>query len=875
MTTILIEITGMHCQGCVRSVTGALTALPGVANVQVSLEQESASVDLDAGISGAEMIPGIEQAIRDCGFQLQAISRDETAGVASGQSEANDRTIDPDDKAVPLYSIGQLGQDARIGPSLEESPSNFPTEDRPDSPSRETARSQSPSVAGFAIKLEIEGMHCASCVSQVESALSQVGQVASAHVNLPLKQATVRTAKSASPVNVESLIDAVRRAGYSARVALDSAERVEQIELRDLAERRGWLLRGAASAVALVLLLAAGPLAWIPSYGGWFSFVIASVLQIYAGGPFFIGAFRRLSAGSANMDTLVALGTGVAFAAAVAGHFGIGERMTFAEPAMIFTFLTTGKWLESRARGQASKAIFGLMKLTSDEAKVVRKGVAESVATRDVLCGETILVEPGETAPLDAIVSDGVSHMNESWLTGESTPVPKQVGETIFAGAINLDGALQANVTRELDDTTLAQVVHLVHETQQTKTDVQRLADQVVAWFVPIVLAIAFVTTIGWSVAGDWTSGVRCAVAVLVVACPCALGLATPMAILVGSSRGARRGILVKNAQSLESGGIVDVVLLDKTGTITAGQPEVVAVGVEPGVKDDVLLQIAASVESSSRHPLAAAIARRAKLEGLETRVASELVIHEGLGIEAKLDSDRILIGAARLLAREGIEVPAAQVEQAAVHEESSKTVVWISKQDHLLGWIAIADHIPSESHEAVAELKRRGIEVVMLTGDQEKTAEAVAREVGVSRVKAELKPQDKLDFVDRLRREGRVVAMVGDGVNDGPALVAADVGLAMGAGADIAVDSADIVLVNSGLHGAVETLDLAKSTRSIVRQNLAWAFGYNVVLLPVAAGLFANVGLRLHPAMAAAAMAMSSISVVLNALRVGWRSSH
>ena len=433
---------------------------------------------------------------------------------------------------------------------------------------------------------------------------------------------------------------------------------------------------------------------------------------------------------------------------------------------------------------------------------------------------------------------------------------------------------------RELDDTTLAQVVHLVHETQQTKTDIQRLADQVVAWFVPAVLAIALVTVIGWSAAGDWSSGLRCAIAVLVVACPCALGLATPMAILVGSSRGANRGILVKNAQSLESGGIVDVVLLDKTGTITAGRPEVVAVGAgiegagTEGAEDD-LFRIAASVESLSRHPLAAAVAREAKRRGLQTQVGAELKIHEGLGIEAELGTERILIGAPSLLEQRGITLSETSLLNSGEHERAGRTVVWVSRQEKCLGWIAIADPAPPDSRQAVAQLLERSIEVVMLTGDQESTAKAVAAEVGISSVHAELKPQDKLDIVHRLRKQGHVVAMVGDGVNDGPALVAADVGLAMGAGADIAVDSADIVLVNSGLQGAVDALDLARSTRAIIRQNLAWAFGYNIVLLPIAAGVFATAGLRLHPAMAAAAMAMSSISVVLNALRVGWRPSH
>ncbi len=862
MKTVKIGISGMHCQGCVRAVTDALAATPGVVRVDVSLEREAAAVEIDAGAATEEQLQLLEEVIRQAGFVPHAHSSLSDLSLTTGEPTSTGKAA-----GTELYSIDKPSQDV--------------VESSPNRANSASISLQSPTTSSTSsLKLEIEGMHCASCVGQVEAALSRVEQVASAHVNLPLKLATVRGADSSQPPSVVALIAAVRQAGFTAQVAEDSAERVARIESRDRAERRGWLARAVASAAALSFLLAAGPLQWIPAWAGWPSLVIATALQFYAGGPFFLGAMRRFSAGSANMDTLVALGTSVAFVTAVAGQFGVGERMAFVEPAMIFAFLTTGKWLESRARGQASKAIFGLMRLASDQTRVIRDGDVIVLATRDVVCGETIVVEPGETSPLDAIVANGSSHMNESWLTGESTPVPKQVGDTVFAGAINLDGALQANVIRELDDTTLAQVVHLVHETQQTKTDIQRLADQVVAWFVPAVLAIALVTVIGWSAAGDWSSGLRCAIAVLVVACPCALGLATPMAILVGSSRGANRGILVKNAQSLESGGIVDVVLLDKTGTITAGRPEVVAVGAgiegagTEGAEDD-LFRIAASVESLSRHPLAAAVAREAKRRGLQTQVGAELKIHEGLGIEAELGTERILIGAPSLLEQRGITLSETSLLNSGEHERAGRTVVWVSRQEKCLGWIAIADPAPPDSRQAVAQLLERSIEVVMLTGDQESTAKAVAAEVGISSVHAELKPQDKLDIVHRLRKQGHVVAMVGDGVNDGPALVAADVGLAMGAGADIAVDSADIVLVNSGLQGAVDALDLARSTRAIIRQNLAWAFGYNIVLLPIAAGVFATAGLRLHPAMAAAAMAMSSISVVLNALRVGWRPSH
>lgn len=848
MGKIALQISGMRCAGCVGEVGQAIAAVDGVTDVDVSLDEGRAIVQtLQAEPTPEPMVA----AVREAGFEAtveEAVERDSPASPPPAESShlASAKANEQEQPDAALSSDGERGE---------------------------------------TIRLDIEGMHCASCVSQVESSLAAVDGVAVAHVNLPLNQATVRlkpdSNAAADEAVVDSLLHAVERAGYRASTA-DTVDQLADWAKRETAEQQAWLRRFLVASAGLAYLILAEPLMLAPTMGGYLSLLIAAIVHIVSGAPFYRGALLRLKHGSANMDSLVALGSGAALAAAVAGQFGLIRPMPFLESVMILAFLSLGRWLESRARRSASAAIMSLMEMTEDTTRVVRGSRIVEVATRDVQIDEVMVVEPGESVPLDGRIIDGQSHLDESWLSGEAKPVAKREGDEVFAGAVNQTNALRVRVARGEDDTVLARVVQLVRDTQQTKTHVQRLADTVVAWFTPAVLLIAAVTMLSWWLMGEPYFGLHCTIAVLVVACPCALGLATPTAILVASGRAAKRGLLIRNAEALEVGGLVDAVLLDKTGTITAGEPQVAAIRVAAEVDENELLRLAASVESLSRHPLAKAIRKEAEQRDLPLDEASSLEVHDGEGVEGRLPDCTVWIGNERLL-RRVLQVPSEQAIaavpdelQAAADEQQGRgrTVVWVLREQQLLGWLAIADAASPGAAKAIETLKADKIRVAMATGDRRDTAEAIAREVGLEEIHAELQPADKLQLIERWRKEGRRVAMVGDGVNDSPALAAADLAVAMGAGADIALEAADVVLVERDLSAVVEVLGLARTTRRIIRQNLAWAFAYNVLLIPVAAGVFAVWGLSMQPALAAAAMALSSVSVVLNALRVRVRAS-
>ncbi len=497
-----------------------------------------------------------------------------------------------------------------------------------------------------------------------------------------------------------------------------------------------------------------------------------------------------------------------------------------------------------------------------------RDGRIVAVPPAEVAVGETIVVRPGEKVPLDALVLSGTSSMDESWLTGESIPVEKTAGATILAGTINGQGALHARVDKTAGETALAQVVELVRRAQESKTEVQRLADQVVAWFVPIVLAVALVTLLVWGfVAGAWLTGVAAMIAVLVVACPCALGLATPTAILVASGRGAEQGILIKEAHALELAGRLATVVLDKTGTITAGKPQVTAIRPVAGVTDNELLATAAAVEQLSQHPLAAQIVAAAHERGLTLPEADGMEIVPGAGIAAHGADGELLVGNDRLLADRHIDWQSQQAE-AETFRADGQAPLLVARAGRYLGMIVVADPIAAHSREAVARLKSQGLRVVLLSGDHRAIAERVAREVGIDEVHAEVLPGDKQAVIERMRGTGQVVAMVGDGINDAPALAAADLGIAVGSGSDIAVEAADIVIVGGDLRGVPRTVALARATLRTIKQNLGWAFVYNLILIPLAAGVFVPIfGIRLPGIAAAAAMALSSVSVVSNSL--------
>lgn len=737
------------------------------------------------------------------------------------------------------------------------------------------------------LRFDVEGMHCAACAGRVEKALAAVPGVVSARVNIATHQASVEAARG--QVTEDALAAAVAAAGYSARPIHQADDLAQTLAQREAREAAAWRSR---FLVGLVLLL---PLVWLthrspldPLLLAWVQLLLATPLQFYVGWPYLRGACRQLGRGAANMDTLVALGTGVAYTAGVvqlaamvrAAAFGATDllaahgAMYFADAGMILTFITLGKLLETKARGRVSDAIRGLLDLAPPEATVVDGGEYRRLPVREVAVGQLILVRPGEKVPLDAEVTSGSSTVDQSWLTGESMPVEKTTGQVILAGTINGSGALTARVLKPAGQTALAQVVELVRRAQESKGHVGRLADRVVAWFVPVVLLVALAAAATWAIAaGDHVLAISSAVAVLVVACPCALGLATPTAVLVGTARGAQMGILIKHAEALETAGRLTTVVLDKTGTVTVGRPQVVAVAPAAGVSAEELLRWAAAAERMSEHPLAAAIVAEAQARRLPPEPVSDFQLVPGGGVRAETASGTLLIGNERLMHAAWVDLDP-QREAVRQMRRQGQTPLWVALDGRRLGVIALADPVAPASRYAVQALKSMGLSVQLVSGDNELAVRAVAAEVGVEELCAEVLPHGKQERIAQLRASGHVVAMVGDGINDAPALAAADLGIAIGSGADVAIQAADIVLVGSDLRGVVKAIALSRATLRTIRQNLAWAFFYNILLIPVAAGLLVPfVGFHLPPAAAAAAMAASSVSVVTNSLLLRYRS--
>ena len=721
------------------------------------------------------------------------------------------------------------------------------------------------------VRLDVEGMHCASCAGRVERALGGVPGVTSARVNLVTNQASV--AFDPAQARPEQLVAAVEHSGYAAHVT-PSQQPHDAMADHAAHEAVNWRQR---LWVALILLVPLLLLSWFGPWSGRALLVaqllLVTPIQFYVGWPYYVGTWQRLRHGGANMDTLVALGTGAAYLAGLGAlvwpHAGSGHAsMYFLDGALILTFITLGKYLEVRAKGRASQAIRRLLDLAPPVAFVLRNGQPERVPVEAVAVGETLLVRPGDKVPLDAEVVSGTSSVDQSWLTGESIPVEKQPGDTVLAGTLNGQGSLTARVLQPAGNTTLARVIELVRRAQESKTDVGRLADRVVGWFVPVVLGIALLTLLAWGLlGGDWALGLTATIAVLVIACPCAMGLATPTAVLVGSGRGAEQGILIKEAHALEVAGQLTTIVLDKTGTVTLGRPQVTDIVPAEGISEEQLLASAAAAERLSQHPLATAVVQEAERRRLTIPQADHLEVIAGQGIRAVIGETHVLVGNEHLLGAAGLDLTTWHGRIDALRR-GGRTPLLVASDGRLLGIVAVADPVAPHSREAVAGLKRLGLDVQLLSGDNRTTAEAVAHEVGIATVLAEVLPDAKQAEIRRLQAAGRTVAMVGDGINDAPALVAADLGIALGSGSDVAIESAEIVLVQQDLRAVVRAIVLSRATLRTIRQNLAWAFVYNLLLLPLAAGvLVPHFGLHIPPAAAAAAMALSSVSVVSNSL--------
>jgi len=736
------------------------------------------------------------------------------------------------------------------------------------------------------LTLPVRGMHCAACVGKVERALTSVPGVDEATVNLATEKATVTF--DSTRTDVTRLQDAVARAGYELVEPREAAGQTPDREqsAREETQRRARskFVVGAILSVPIVVGSMVEIFPWAPAWlrNPWLLWALATPVQFWVGSEFHAGFLRDLRHRTASMSTLVSIGTNAAYFFSLAvtlwPHvFMPAGGMTYYETgAVVITLVVLGRWLEARARGRTSEAIRRLVSLAPRTARIVREGRELDVPTTEVGVGDLVRIRPGERIPVDGVVLEGASTIDESMLTGESLPVEKTAESRVVAGSVNQTGALLFRATHVGSETTLARIVRLVEDAQASRAPIQRLADRVAAVFVPIVLVIAGATCLAWLAFGPeprLPMALTTAVAVLVIACPCAMGLATPTAIMVGTGKGAEHGVLIKSATALEVLHRVDTIVFDKTGTLTVGRPEVTDIVTVPGVGEDDALAVAAGAEQASEHPLGEAIVRLAKERGLALPPVGEFTAVPGQGIDAMAPDGRILLGNETMMNERGIDV-SRLADRAIALQAQGKTVVVLAFAGRLLALIAVADVLKPDAAATIRRLREMGLAVAMLSGDNRRTAEAIAREAGIERVLAEVLPADKAGEIKRLQEGGHRVAMVGDGINDAPALTQADVGIVMGSGTDVAIEAADVTLMRSDVAGVVVALELSRRTIQIVKQNLGWAFGYNILLIPVAAGvLYPLAGVLLSPILAGAAMAFSSVSVVTNSLRLKrWR---
>lgn len=710
----------------------------------------------------------------------------------------------------------------------------------------------------------IGGMHCAACAVRNERILRKIPGVREANVNLGTRRARVEFDETA--VSESALREAIVESGYEVLADQAGDHRQQAREEVQTAKRRALLAIVLAAPVTLLAMLDIA-LPW--SFFGrnasvWIEAIFSSVIILGLGFDFHRGMLLQARNFAANMDTLISLGTLAALLYSLWGMFVGDQHLYFETGAVIAALILLGRYFEARSRGQAGEAIEKLMELGAKTARVIRDGQEQDIPIDQVKVGDLLQVRPGEKVPVDGTVAKGSSSVDESMLTGESMPATKVKGDEVFGATINISGAFQMTATKVGQDTVLAQIVRMVSEAQGNKAPIQKLADRVSGIFVPIVLSIALAAAIGWYlVTGDIYQSFVPAVAVLLIACPCSLGLATPTAIMVGTGVGAHRGILIKNGEALERGRKIDVVVFDKTGTLTEGRPAVAdVVATRADVSQDDVLQIAASLERMSEHPLGQAIVRAAKERHIALADVEGFENLAGKGIKGKLANAAVAVGSPRLMQEEGVPVELS-LPHIETRQARAQTAIAVARNGELIGIIAVADTLKSDAKEAIQQLRADGIVTVMITGDNHRTAKAIAERIGIDEVFAEVLPQDKAEHVKRLQARGQRVAFVGDGINDAPALAQADLGIAIGTGTDIAIEAGNIVLVKGSPLKVIEALRLSRLTFKTIKQNLFWAFFYNIAAIPLAAfGL-------LNPMIAAGAMAISSVSVVGNSLRI------
>lgn len=708
------------------------------------------------------------------------------------------------------------------------------------------------------VKLNIEGMNCVSCAKGIESAIKRIEGVVEADVNYASSQATVTVDDS---VHYDKIIHAVHDAGYHAEVISDeNGGHAHHLKDTNVQKHLKRFLVSALFTSPLFLQMFWMHLGLFGEISGWVQAILASVVQFGCGWRFYVSSYHSLKVRSANMDVLIALGTSAAYFFSLAVLiFGIEEHLYFESSAMIITLVLFGRWLESITKGRASEAIKKLFEMQPKTAKVKRDGEYVEIPVEEMVVGDHFLVRPGESVPVDGVVFEGSSSVDESMLTGESIPIPKEKDDKIYAATNNKRGVLKAKAIKVGSETALAGIIHLVERAQNSRAPIQKFADRISEVFVPVVIFISIVTfLLWWGLTGGITTALINSVAVLVIACPCALGLATPTVIMVASGKGASLGIFFREAEALERAEKLNTIVLDKTGTVTQGKPEVTDVVPMNGYSPDELLRIAYSLENNSQHPLAGAIIQYSQQKNIDLENTKRFVSHSGKGVSADIDGKTYHLGSMKLVEEAGLLLPD---DIIAPLENEGKTICVVWSEKEVMGAIAIADKIREYSAVAVEKLKKRGVHPLMLTGDHSKTAAAIAKQAGIEEYYADVLPENKAEKINQLKDKNKLVGMVGDGINDAPALVAADVGFAIGAGSDVAIEASDITLVRNDLRSVDEAIQLSQATFRKIRQNLFFAFIYNSLGIPLAAIGFLN------PIIAAAAMAMSSVSVISNAL--------
>ncbi|MGI2326759.1 heavy metal translocating P-type ATPase [Planococcus sp. YIM B11945] len=722
-------------------------------------------------------------------------------------------------------------------------------------------------------EFDITGMTCAACATRIEKGINKLGGVASANVNLALEKATIEF--NPTEVSVGEIIAKVEKLGYGAHQKQEDHEQVDYREKAISDQKRKFIFSAILSLPLLWTMVAHFSFTsflYVPDLlmNPWFQMALATPIQFIVGKQFYVGAYKALRNGSANMDVLVVLGTSAAYfysvyQAIVTAGTHHGPHLYFETSAVLITLIILGKLFEAKAKGRSSEAIKKLMGLQAKTAVVVRNGIEQEVPLEEVVIGDTLLVKPGEKIPVDGEVIEGTSAVDESMLTGESLPVDKAAGAVLYGSTINSNGFIQMKATKVGRDTALAQIIKVVEDAQGTKAPIQRLADKISGIFVPIVVGIAVLTFLVWFIwvdPGNFTPALEVLIAVLVIACPCALGLATPTSIMAGSGRSAELGILFKGGEHLEQTQSIDTVVVDKTGTVTHGKPELTDVLLANGQDETKFLALIGAAEKQSEHPLAEAIVQGIREKGVELGNVQYFEAVPGYGVQATVSGQGVIVGTRKLMQQYGIGISSVLPLMEEL-ESNGKTVMLAGINGEYAGMVAVADTIKDTSIGAIQRLQQMGIRVIMMTGDNQRTAEAIGKEVGVDAVIAEVLPEGKADEVKKLQQQGKKVAMVGDGINDAPALATANIGMAIGTGTDVAMEAADITLIRGDLNSIADAIIMSRKTMRNIKQNLFWAFAYNTVGIPIAA-----IGL-LAPWVAGAAMAFSSVSVVLNALRL------